>query len=104
MTPDPFDFRGLATHPPSGLRVIDADEKHFHATRTTASGEKHFFIIKRGDRFELYSQTGHLGAVGLEALNDSHRIIVADELNRILTLLGYGRTPRPRRPHQRRAF
>src|SRR5256885_15870933 len=101
---DSFDFRGLGSNPPPGLRVVDADEAHFHAVRTTTSGEKHFFIVRRGENFELHAQTRHLGPIGLESLSDASKLIVAAELSRALALLGYGRTRTPRPRKQRPAF
>lgn len=87
---DRFDFTGLSSYPPSGLRIVEARD-YFHATRTTAAGTTNFFIVKKNGTFRLHSQKSELGQVGVGSCNDANLVLERDSIGPLLNLLGYGK-------------
>ncbi len=100
MTNDSFDFTGLKTNPPSGLRVLDAGIRFFRAVRETKDKTTYFWIFKHDGFFELHSTNPQMQQIGadLHGLNESTLIFRNEELGRLLYLIGYKSRPTTPQP------
>lgn len=80
-----FDFTGLSTHAPQGLKVLQADKECLRLHHQTSKRE----LIVTGDgrgSFEL-----HTKSIVDEPNGNESFVIRTDNLHRLLSLVGYAK-------------
>jgi hypothetical protein len=95
---DQFDFSALKSRAPAALTVIHADKEYLQCARITADRTMTFIVFKKGGEFFLHAQNTALGSFSRDTCNDQNFIMRADDVNRILKSLGWGRMSRPSNP------
>jgi hypothetical protein len=91
-TADRFDFSGLKSYAPTGLRVIAADSGYLQLERVTAARTMIFILLKESGEFRLHARNQAYGQFGRDFCNDANLVMRSNEIGRILRSLGYSRS------------